>query len=282
MSSAPSERYAGSRGRSRRRRPTRRWNLHAKEEVRIVHGFGAEAPGSGGPWDGDRGEHDYEKHARDDSGASHVAGTVAGNCRSGRMTRPARRTSQRRDRLGPMPARTIPLDRPLDLRLTLGPHLRGTGDPAMRTVARPGHPGDTNRRRAGHDRAVAPRGRLHVEAWGPGADRALARCPSPGRTRRWAGRFRPGRPTAGRPRPADAGPPDRADGGGPRGTDPGDPRAEGDRNGGPPGLSRHHRPLGRAGARSVRAPSAAGTRHPAHGCHTRPSTRSGSSAGERI
>ena len=72
-----------------------------------------------------------------------------------------------------MPLRTIPLDRPLDLRLTLAPHLRGTHDPAMRL---------------GRDRAIratrTPDGpatialaldgtRLQVEAWGPGADRAL-------------------------------------------------------------------------------------------------------------
>jgi 3-methyladenine DNA glycosylase/8-oxoguanine DNA glycosylase len=77
-----------------------------------------------------------------------------------------------------MPVRTIPLDRPLDLSLTLGPHLRGTADPAMRL---------------GHDRAIratrTPDGpatielsrrgpALHVEAWGPGADHALDAAPA--------------------------------------------------------------------------------------------------------
>jgi 3-methyladenine DNA glycosylase/8-oxoguanine DNA glycosylase len=77
-----------------------------------------------------------------------------------------------------MPTRTIPLDRPLDLRLTLAPHLRGTADPAMRL---------------GRTRAIratrTPDGpatialtldgtRLHVEAWGPGADRALDGAPA--------------------------------------------------------------------------------------------------------
>lgn len=77
-----------------------------------------------------------------------------------------------------MPTRRIPLDRPLDLRLTLAPHLRGTADPAMRL---------------GRDRAIratrTPDGpatidltvdgeRLHVEAWGPGADRALDGAPA--------------------------------------------------------------------------------------------------------
>jgi 3-methyladenine DNA glycosylase/8-oxoguanine DNA glycosylase len=74
--------------------------------------------------------------------------------------------------------RTIPLDRPLDLRLTLAPHLRGAADPAMRLS---------------RDRAIrATRtpdgpatialtvdgGRLHVESWGPGADRALDGAPA--------------------------------------------------------------------------------------------------------
>ena len=77
-----------------------------------------------------------------------------------------------------MPSRTIPLDHPLDLRLTLAPHLRGTADPAMRL---------------GRDRAIratrTPDGpatialtvdgeRLHVEAWGPGADHALDGAPA--------------------------------------------------------------------------------------------------------
>jgi 3-methyladenine DNA glycosylase/8-oxoguanine DNA glycosylase len=77
-----------------------------------------------------------------------------------------------------MPVRTIPLDRPLDLRLTLGPHLRGTGDPSMRLS---------------RDRAIratrTPDGpatlalsllgaTLRVEAWGPGADRALDGAPA--------------------------------------------------------------------------------------------------------
>ncbi len=75
-------------------------------------------------------------------------------------------------------ARTIPLDRPLDLRLTLAPHLRGAADPAMRL---------------GRDRAIramrTPDGpatielslrgtTLHVEAWGPGAWRALDGAPA--------------------------------------------------------------------------------------------------------
>jgi 3-methyladenine DNA glycosylase/8-oxoguanine DNA glycosylase len=77
-----------------------------------------------------------------------------------------------------VPTRTIPLDRALDLRLTLAPHLRGTADPAMRL---------------GRDRAIratrTPDGpatialtvngeRLRVEAWGPGADRALDGAPA--------------------------------------------------------------------------------------------------------
>jgi 3-methyladenine DNA glycosylase/8-oxoguanine DNA glycosylase len=77
-----------------------------------------------------------------------------------------------------MRTRTIPIDRPLDLRLTLAPHLRGTHDPAMRL---------------GRDRAIratrTPDGpatialsvdgtRLQVQAWGPGAERALDGAPA--------------------------------------------------------------------------------------------------------
>lgn len=76
-----------------------------------------------------------------------------------------------------MPDRTIPLDRPLDLRLTLSPHRRGTGDPqmrlgrdwAIRATRTPDGPATIEIRRHGTD--------LHVEAWGPGADRALDGAP---------------------------------------------------------------------------------------------------------
>jgi 3-methyladenine DNA glycosylase/8-oxoguanine DNA glycosylase len=76
-----------------------------------------------------------------------------------------------------MPVRTIPLDRPLDLRLTLGPHLRGTGDPAMRlgmnrairATRTPDGPATIE--------LVLRGSALHVEAWGPGAGRALDAAP---------------------------------------------------------------------------------------------------------
>ncbi len=72
-----------------------------------------------------------------------------------------------------MPDRTIPLDRPLDLRLTLSPHLRGAWDPAMRLArdrairATRTPDGPATIELSVHDAA------LHVEAWGPGAERAL-------------------------------------------------------------------------------------------------------------
>ena len=80
-------------GRSRHLRPTRRHDLNRLEEVWIDHGFGAGAPGSDGSWDGDRGEHGDEHHARDDSGASHVVGNRSRDRRfrpipsQGRMSR---------------------------------------------------------------------------------------------------------------------------------------------------------------------------------------------------
>jgi 3-methyladenine DNA glycosylase/8-oxoguanine DNA glycosylase len=73
-----------------------------------------------------------------------------------------------------MPRRTIVLDRPLDLAGTLSPHLRGLHDPAMRIA--PGHAIRATRTADGPAtielRHVGDR--LEVEAWGPGADRALA------------------------------------------------------------------------------------------------------------
>jgi len=74
--------------------------------------------------------------------------------------------------------RTIDLDRPLDLRVVLGPLVRGTGDPTMRltsTVAirastTPDGPGSTDIRVAGTQ--------VRAEAWGPGADRLLEGLPA--------------------------------------------------------------------------------------------------------
>jgi 3-methyladenine DNA glycosylase/8-oxoguanine DNA glycosylase len=77
-----------------------------------------------------------------------------------------------------MAVRTIPLHEPLDLRRTVGIHLRGAGDPTMRlgpagfvratrTVAGPATLEVTHR----GDRLVA-------EAWGPGAECALDGVPA--------------------------------------------------------------------------------------------------------
>ena len=77
-----------------------------------------------------------------------------------------------------MPTRTIPLDRPLDLRLTLAPHLRGTHDPAMRL----GRNEAIRATRTGDGPATIALSldgtTLRVEAWGPGADRALDGAPA--------------------------------------------------------------------------------------------------------
>jgi 3-methyladenine DNA glycosylase/8-oxoguanine DNA glycosylase len=90
-----------------------------------------------------------------------------------------------------VPSRTIPLDRPLDLRLTLAPHLRGTHDPAMRlgrerairATRTPDGPATV---------ALALNGtRLHVEAWGPGADRALDAAPALAGIEDWRDGFAP-------------------------------------------------------------------------------------------
>jgi 3-methyladenine DNA glycosylase/8-oxoguanine DNA glycosylase len=77
-----------------------------------------------------------------------------------------------------MPSLELPLDRPLDLQLTLGVHVHGPADPTtrrdagrlVRTTRTPDGPATV----ALHVRD----GRLHAEAWGPGADRALAGVPA--------------------------------------------------------------------------------------------------------
>jgi 3-methyladenine DNA glycosylase/8-oxoguanine DNA glycosylase len=74
-----------------------------------------------------------------------------------------------------MPTRTFPLDRPLDLALTLGPHSRGPRDPTMRM----GPLGVIRATRTPEGPAtisLAVRGTaLEIEAYGPGADAALQR-----------------------------------------------------------------------------------------------------------
>jgi 3-methyladenine DNA glycosylase/8-oxoguanine DNA glycosylase len=77
-----------------------------------------------------------------------------------------------------MPSATFPLDRPLDLGRTLAIHLRGTADPAMRiandqairAMRTPDGPATVELRVLGPE--------LRVEAWGPGADRAIADAPA--------------------------------------------------------------------------------------------------------
>lgn len=73
-----------------------------------------------------------------------------------------------------MPSRTIALDGPLDLGLTLGPHLRGAADPAMR-LGRDWAIRATRTTDGPATIQLSVRGTaLHAEAWGPGAERALA------------------------------------------------------------------------------------------------------------
>jgi 3-methyladenine DNA glycosylase/8-oxoguanine DNA glycosylase len=76
-----------------------------------------------------------------------------------------------------MPTRTLQLDRPLDLALTVGHLRRGLGDPTIRLaptgLARatrtPDGPGTIAIRHLGD--------RITAEAWGPGADRLIADLP---------------------------------------------------------------------------------------------------------
>jgi 3-methyladenine DNA glycosylase/8-oxoguanine DNA glycosylase len=72
-----------------------------------------------------------------------------------------------------MPSRTFRLDAPLDLRLTLGPLVRGTGDPAMRLT--PGRALRATRTADGPAtiELVVAGGELRAKTWGQGAEAAL-------------------------------------------------------------------------------------------------------------
>jgi 3-methyladenine DNA glycosylase/8-oxoguanine DNA glycosylase len=77
-----------------------------------------------------------------------------------------------------MPSRTITLDGPLDLGLTLGPHLRGRADPAMR-LGRTWAIRATRTLDGPATIELSLRGdAVHAEAWGPGADRILDSAPA--------------------------------------------------------------------------------------------------------
>jgi 3-methyladenine DNA glycosylase/8-oxoguanine DNA glycosylase len=77
-----------------------------------------------------------------------------------------------------VPSRSLILDAPLDLVRTLAIHLRGAGDPTMRIAN--GHVIRAMRTADGPATVdLIVRGdRLDAEAWGPGADRALAAVPA--------------------------------------------------------------------------------------------------------
>ena len=77
-----------------------------------------------------------------------------------------------------MPRLTLHLDRPLDLGRTLWPHLRGLHDPAMRVT---GEHLIRATRTADGPATIEIRRRgdvVEVEAWGPGADRAIDAAPA--------------------------------------------------------------------------------------------------------
>ena len=77
-----------------------------------------------------------------------------------------------------MPRHSLVLDAPLDLTRTLAIHRRGNGDPTMRLIGR--HVIRATRTGDGPATIdLVVRGdRLEAEAWGPGADRALAAVPA--------------------------------------------------------------------------------------------------------
>jgi len=77
-----------------------------------------------------------------------------------------------------VPARTIALDSPLDLGRIVGIHVRGRGDPTLRVEARTAIRASRMPTGAATVRMDLRGSRLEAEAWGPGADEALARLPA--------------------------------------------------------------------------------------------------------
>ena len=77
-----------------------------------------------------------------------------------------------------MVVRSYPIRHPLDLRLTLAPLVRGPYDPTIRLAT--GRAWWTTRTHDGPATVTLVHGGdvLQAEAWGPGADRALADIPS--------------------------------------------------------------------------------------------------------
>jgi 3-methyladenine DNA glycosylase/8-oxoguanine DNA glycosylase len=77
-----------------------------------------------------------------------------------------------------MAARTIPLEAPLDLARTLGIHARGPGDPMMQVAGSEAIRATRTPDGPATIRVVVSGTRVHAEAWGPGADRALDGLPA--------------------------------------------------------------------------------------------------------
>ena len=85
-----------------------------------------------------------------------------------------------------MPSATFPYDGAFDLPRTLAPLRRGTGDPTLRMA--PGRAWRATRTADGPATValVQAKGHVQAEAWGPGADAALAAVPALlGLDRRW-------------------------------------------------------------------------------------------------
>ena len=76
-----------------------------------------------------------------------------------------------------MPAQTYPVIGPLDLRRTLAPLSRGPGDGTLRLAAGRAWRATRTRDGAAAISLVLTGDELRAEAWGPGADRALADVP---------------------------------------------------------------------------------------------------------
>src|SRR5438552_4078107 len=103
---------------------------------------------------------------------------AASQSRAQQSTDVSKRRRSGHARLMPMPRRSLDLNAPLDLRLTLAIHLRGNGDPTIRLA--PGHVVRATRTADGPATVelVTHGAWLDAEAWGPGAGRILDSVPA--------------------------------------------------------------------------------------------------------
>ena len=264
----------------RHRRPARkRRDLDSFEEVGVDRGGRAGTPRAGRTGDGDRGEEGDERHPRDDVLVSHVGPERTTDPPIRRIsTRVVTKSESCQHRAG---CRLRPIRSwPAGPRRTLAPLSHGSSDHTIRFG--PGRAWRTTRTADGPATVALSHvgDEVRAEAFGPGADRALAAVPDLLELDADGGSLPTGHPLVARPGQALPGRPDPADRRGAGVARPGHPRAEGHRPGGAPRAGRADPGPRRGRARAARVAAAARRRRRPRSppCPTTRTTRSASSS----